>query len=245
MTDKCQEVREARREAKGLKLTISQLRSEIQNTQKNGVRVWPFVQILPQALDGGRCIRIECPGVEAERIELEPLPNGVSVRINTSHLSSSQQEFEQKFRFNDDEEGILEFRHEEVSYENGVLLLVLRPLACQKMKLRSTHKQVSVGPMCLRYLPEASSDYTWKDKCEPDMVSLASVNSNDTVSEIGTDVFFAGGSVVPSLGGNVHRSEAADAESCHGSVISQESCNFGSQLEEGSPHKAGDFVTGC
>jgi len=104
----------------------------------------PVVEVFDVGMSGdgmARHIRIECPGVDGESIDLESLPNGVLVKMQRTCRQGCRvgewTAFEREFNYDHRTEGRFDLRMDECVLENGVLQLVLKKTPPQRMKLRS------------------------------------------------------------------------------------------------------------
>jgi hypothetical protein len=80
-----------------------------------------------------RRIEIMCPGVPVHAISLRRLPNGVRVEIKGGMPGGG--DLEQDFHYDYQTQGKLELREDECAYNDGVLLVVLKRVPNQWMKL--------------------------------------------------------------------------------------------------------------
>lgn len=108
------------------------------------VSEWPFVQISdvdtsPDQGAAAKHVRIECPGANEDSVSLEPIPNGVRVRIEgnprATQGSSASAVFEREFHWDHRTEGCLHMVEEECSLELGVLSLVLRRTSPPRLRI--------------------------------------------------------------------------------------------------------------
>jgi len=124
-------------------MSIGWFLRSLHSSPKHGHQIAEASQLLPVATyftsvrDQGsdesfmRQISIECPGVDAEEITIVGLPNGVRVKISGTA-------FQQDFHYDHNVDGLLELRHDECSYQNGLLLLVLRRAPLQQMTFQKS-----------------------------------------------------------------------------------------------------------
>lgn len=84
------------------------------------------------AADGlQRVLRVECPDISAEVVELEEVPNGVKVI-----LQDAVNIWEQEFIFDHREEGCLfELKQDDARYEDGVLTVVFKKVVKARIRI--------------------------------------------------------------------------------------------------------------
>merc|ERR1711971_1126389 len=101
--------------------------------------------------DAAKHIRIECPGVEDGEIDIQAFPNGVQVVLpvpTSGDLDAvSPRTFERDFEFDRKVDGCLALREDECSYDNGVLVLVLKRSRPQRMRLRCAASRTNLLPV--------------------------------------------------------------------------------------------------
>jgi HSP20 family molecular chaperone IbpA len=123
------------RECETLAAEVPALRERIAELERaNSCKVtWPVVRE-SEIGDDVKQIRVECPGADEDAIDISGLPNGVRLRING--VAGSFPNFERDFVYDHQKYGHFELRMDECTLENGVLLLPLKRVTPQRMKLR-------------------------------------------------------------------------------------------------------------
>eukprot|EP00747_Dinoflagellata_sp_TGD_P162995 gnl/TRDRNA2_/TRDRNA2_181231_c0_seq1.p1 gnl/TRDRNA2_/TRDRNA2_181231_c0~~gnl/TRDRNA2_/TRDRNA2_181231_c0_seq1.p1 ORF type:complete len:383 (+),score=76.47 gnl/TRDRNA2_/TRDRNA2_181231_c0_seq1:468-1616(+) len=79
-------------------------------------------------------VRISCPGIEVDQIDIDKLSDGVSVKIRADTNELAETVFERSFQYSD-RDGFFELCLDECGVDNGVLILVLKRVQRPKLKL--------------------------------------------------------------------------------------------------------------
>jgi len=115
---------------------VLRLQTWVEHLERNA-ETWPVVTVCEAANGNGahdKHIRVECPGVDEDAVEVSGLPNGVCVRINGS--AASRPNFERDFDYDHRVEGYFQLRMDRCTFEYGVLCLVLEHTLPQRMRLQ-------------------------------------------------------------------------------------------------------------
>lgn len=139
------EIGDEEAEVGALRLRVADLeRAEAARVSRPTVHVFDVNTDAADPSASARHICVECPGVTEEAVDIEPLPNGVFVRIALApdqdadgQLHQQKPFFEQAFHYDFREDGHFKLQQEECCMRDGILRLVLQRERPQRIKLKS------------------------------------------------------------------------------------------------------------
>mmetsp|Transcript_79429 Transcript_79429/g.256753 ORF Transcript_79429/g.256753 Transcript_79429/m.256753 type:complete len:883 (+) Transcript_79429:548-3196(+) len=104
-------------------------------TTTNGSGRSRVTAMIDMSQPASRLIRLACHDLHAEEFAFEALPNGIRVCALVGEQLESEEIYRKVF---DDTEGHFELREDECSYEDGILLVVLKRAPPRRMMLKAT-----------------------------------------------------------------------------------------------------------
>jgi HSP20 family molecular chaperone IbpA len=135
-------------------------------------------------------IRISCPGVDVDQINIETISNGVSVEIyKTDTNEGAEPIYRRDFQYHH-RLGLFELDTELCTLENGILMLVLKCSPRPKLRLRRTDKAA------LTRIDENEDDQVVQPLGKPYCSAMSPSPSQDSLSTISSEW------VVPSVSGD-------------------------------------------